>query len=357
MRVTTPLEGQTAAIVVGVGIATTAPWYVSQIKVKQEAESLYLKAPTLLKKSGRTTEKPCMGIYATIFIRADITLTGFEISTENLDLRVEPGLFNARQAAEKGDLYISNTTDFTVLSGDVSVEHWSSRETRIDVTSGSVSGTYDLLDLLSVKTRSGSISINVEPKAADKTSPSPADFTATSKSGSINIHFPTSGHVEEIPEREYRTYVETNSGTISGCFIHGSSSTFRTSSGSIHVKALPYSPDAFASTFRTETHSGDIGVEILPSFTQPEIPITRMRSVHSTMSSSIHLVYPQQWEGVIEGESVSGSIALRGKNLVPIKHYKRPFGTHIEFRKGDGGSKIGLSTKSGSMDATIGDLF
>ncbi|GAB7351182.1 hypothetical protein MBLNU459_g1629t1 [Dothideomycetes sp. NU459] len=340
VRITSPLEGQTAAIVVGLGIATTAPWYVSQVNIKQGPESLYLKAPTLLKKGRASARKPCMGIYVTIFVRPDIKLSSFEIATENLDLTVEAAAFDISQRHDADEIYISNTTDFTVLSGDVSVAYWASRETRIDVTSGSVSGHYALYDLLSVKTRSGSISISVEPKPADKTSPHSADFTASSMSGSVSVHFQTGRFEDEIPDREYRTHVETKSGSISGFYIHGLSSTFRTMSSSIQVKLLPYTPDAYASTLRTETNSGHTHVELLPSYKQPEIPIARMHSVHKSKSSSLSLVYPQQWVGVIDGETVSAHISLRGKDVEITKSYKGPVGTHIIAKKGSGGSRL-----------------
>lgn len=358
MRIAAPLEGQTAAIVVGVGIATTAPWYVSQINVKQEVESLYMKAPTLLKKNGRSRDKPCMGVFVTIFVRPDVRLHNFEIATENLNLLVEPGLFeNTSQDAESGPVYISNTTDFTVVNGDVSVAYWSSRETRIDVISGSVKGTYDLYDLLSVRTRSGSVNIGVRPQAVDKTAPAPADFTASSNSGSIDVQFPTTAFDGKIPERDYRTRVETGSGSISGSYIHGSTSSFRTNSGSIRLKALPYSADTWVSTMKTQTGSGHTQVEVLPSFTQPGIPIRRMRSVHTALSAGVYVTYPQQWEGTIEGETKSGSMSVRGRDVVPTKSYTGPAGKHIVARKGSGDGRLALSTKSGSMDALIGDLY
>lgn len=285
-----------------------------------------------------------------ISIKPGTEFSELEVATERLSLHVDPSLFGSQRGPE-----IHNNTEFTTIQGDVSAAYWSSRNTIIDVRAGSVTGTYALRDLLSIRTRSGSINVDVEPKEADRTAPAPADFTAKSVSGSVGAHFPLSGDEKDIPRRVYRTHTETSSGTISGSYILGSTSTFRTTSGSISAYILPYAADTSTSNLRTETHSGQTSIKILSPFRDEGEPITRLHSYHTTTSSSLTLVYPQEWEGILQGSTVSGGMTILGRDLETLSYWTGPGGKKITARKGSGGSKMHFSTLSGSVDATVGD--
>ncbi|KAI4723511.1 2-nitropropane dioxygenase [Aureobasidium sp. EXF-10727] len=178
--------------------------------VDYTGESLRLNAPAY--SSGY--DKACMEIDMSLWIRPGAQLEHLEIATEHLDIKIDPGLFSPSlepsSPGQNGLYYISNQTDFITVSGSLSAAYWESgRETRIDVISGSVSGRFALKDLLSIKTASGDIDIDVEPKAESPTAPRPASFVATTNSGSIKASFPMSDAVGEIPPRLYHTKVES----------------------------------------------------------------------------------------------------------------------------------------------------
>ena len=286
-----------------------------------------------------------------ISIRPDVDIADLEIATEHLNLHVDSSLF------DKGNHFsVRNSTEFTTIQGNVSVAYWSSRDTTIDVVSGSISGTYALRDVLSIKTRSGSINVDVKPRAVDELAPAPADFVAATTSGSIVARFPIFGSVADIPEREYRTRTETNSGAISGTYILGSVSTFKTTSGSITADVLPYSADSYSSSLRTQTRSGHTNVNVLSPFVTGDRALSRLRSSHKSLSSGLTLKYPQEWEGLIAGGTLSGSLTVQGKDVRVLDLKKGPVGTKIRARKGYGQSRLDFSATSGSVDLIVGDL-
>lgn len=133
----------------------------------------------------------------------------FDLSTANLDVAVKDGSTNS---PKNPVVNISKSSTINAIGGDIKMGSWSSRETRIESRSGSIRGNFALRDILSVTSASGSIDIGVEPQAADADRPVPADFTAYSASGGVDVAFPANG---DIPEREYKTLVTTSSGQSS----------------------------------------------------------------------------------------------------------------------------------------------
>ena len=93
-------------------------------------------------------------------------LEDLEIGSTHLGVEIHDGV----------DFSVSNQANINLESGGLYTHTFISSKTRIDLGSGSTSGTYALRDLLSVKTTSGSISVEVEPKEADRKHPAPAVF-------------------------------------------------------------------------------------------------------------------------------------------------------------------------------------
>ncbi|KAK4988447.1 hypothetical protein LTR66_005016 [Elasticomyces elasticus] len=359
---------QQTSIQVNVSLATTGPWDANRLVFTRTEESLYLKIPRTKTNTGSSTGKPCIDICVHIYLLPSLRLTNFELATQNLDVDIDvaENLFDPDIQSKSspssddmtaGGINIANATDITTINGGVSSTYWSSRETRIDVTSGSVSGTYALRDLLSIKTKSGSISVDVVPKSADRTSPRPADFSAISAGGSITARFPITGTESDIPEREYRTRVQADSGSLHGTYIHGLTTSIMTTSGSITADILPYSSNTFASSIHTETHSGTTRINVLPPFIDPGTLMERMHSVHHGTSGGMNVKYPQEWVGSITGETMSGSLSLRGKDVrILSEDSVGPFKRHVVAMKGKGGGVLDFKSMSGSIDAIIGDL-
>jgi hypothetical protein len=351
------VDDQKDPILMEMRVAKSTDAQRSHFSVDYTSESLRLNTPA----SSATHQKACMEIDMSIWFRPGAQLEHLEIATEHLDIKIDPGLFppsyDNLSAGQDQAYYISNTTDFIAVSGGLSAAYWESgRETRIDLISGSVSGRFALRDLLSVKTRSGSININVEPKSENPDDPRPASFVAETVSGSIEAIFPISAAIAEIPSRLYHTKIETKSGSVRGDYIHGLNTDILTVSGSIDVNVLPYTAHSTGSWLRTESTGGRIGVNLLPPYEDSQSVIGHLRSVHKTKSGSVHIKYPQQWEGKIEAVTMTGSVNLHGKDVEVLKRWSGPVGAHVVAQKGKASSAMDLGTTSGSVDATIGDL-
>jgi hypothetical protein len=349
-------DDQKDPILMEMRVAKSSDAQRSHFAVDYTAESLRLNTPA----SSANHQKACMEIDINIWFRPGAQLEHLEIATEHLDIKVEPGLFPpTHEPLQPGQqaYYISNRTDFIAVSGGLSAAYWESgRETRIDLVSGGVSGRFALKDILSVKTRSGSIDISVEPKEEDPIDPQPASFVAETISGSIKAVFPLSAVIAEIPSRLYHTKIESKSGSVKGNYIHGLNTDILTVSGSIDVNVLPYSSNSTGSWLRTESTGGRVGVNVLPSYENPQNVLGYLRSIHKTKSGSVHVKYPQQWEGKLEAVTMTGSVKLQGKDVKVLSRWSGPVGSHVVAQKGKASSAMDMGTTSGSVHAIIGDL-
>lgn len=357
VRVLLGEEDQEHPLLIELRVAKSAGAQNSRFQVAYTGESLRLNAPA----SSPSYQRACMEIDVSIWIKPGAQVEHLEIATEHLDINVEPGLFkpslDALPSGQGGTYYISNNTDFITVAGSLNAAYWESgRETRIGTVSGSISGRFALKDVLSIKSVSGNININVEPKPESPIDPRPASFSAVTVSGSIKAIFPMSSTIAEIPPRLYHTKVDSRSGSVHGNYIHGINTDIKTSSGTVDVNVLPYSTKSTGSWLRTESAVGGIHVNVMPSYEDPQDAMGYLRSVHKTKSGSLHIKYPQQWEGKIEAVTMSGSVKLCGKDVEVLKRWAGPVGAHVIAKKGQAGSAIDLSTNSGSVDAVIGEL-
>ncbi|KAF2139613.1 uncharacterized protein K452DRAFT_289612 [Aplosporella prunicola CBS 121167] len=290
--------------------------------------------------------RPCTWINGFVYIKPGTTLDTLGIVAKHLSLRIHSDLATTA----------SNETSIDLRAGNLhscSSASLSSRRTHIDLTSGSVSGSYPLFDLLAITTHSGSITISVDPKSADEEKPEPAEFSARSNVGSVDVTFP----IANLPAREYRTAVHTDAGSIKGAYVHGTSTVLTTNSGSITAGILPYAADDHASELRTNCHTGTARIELLAPYKKSGKQINRLKSEHSGMTGSLHVKYPQEWEGSIKAESVTSSVSVKGKDVRVVgEGSKGPIGKWIEAVKGDGKSTVLVKSVSGSVEALIGDL-
>ncbi|KAK4548637.1 hypothetical protein LTR36_009548 [Oleoguttula mirabilis] len=369
---------QDQGIRVWVSFATPEPWHVTDMTYRYALDILSLHFPKVEKLHSGYAGRACMDVAVGIYVRSDIELGDWSISTANLNVEVAEGLFSSRaQRATTPGLWLANTTTINAVQGNVNMAYWSSRETKIDVVSGSVHGTYALRDVLSIRSHSGSIGVKVSPEEADPAAPTPAEFTAISYSGSVDVGFPMAEY--DIPDRDYRTRVESHSSSISGSYIHGSATSVYTTSGSISVDILPHAHSAASgksaapashetSTLHTESHSGTTNLRLLSPINEEDrdaaepagLPytgiLTRLRSAHKSASGSLNLVYPQEWEGTIEGWTISGSLDVTGKDVYThVRGSVGPAGKHLVARKGFGSSRLDVRTTSGSVGLRCGE--
>ena len=82
--------------------------------------------------------------------------------------------------------------------------------------------------------------------------------------------------------------------------------------------------------------------------------MTGLMSTHKTVSGGLGLKYPKEWQGHIDGTSLSGELHLQGKDMELINQNDTPGKNHVEAKKGSGGSKMVFSTVSGGCDIKIG---
>ncbi|KAI9717761.1 MAG: hypothetical protein M1812_004490 [Candelaria pacifica] len=235
-----------------------------------------------------------------------------------------------------------------------------SRETYISQTSTSLSGSYPLLDLLSIATTSGSINVGVTPQPADPAVPKPASLIIKSRSGSINANFPIYAG-GGIPTRNYITQIETQSGSVSGSYFLGSRTTFGTRSGTLSLALLPIFPDRAESgnpkfEFKTETNSGTQNIEVQSPLVfaaaggKSSSMMKNLISSHIGRSGTFNLHYPRDWEGEVEIRTGSGTINVGGEGLRVLEQRRG----WLRAVKGDGQSQIKVEGGSGTVNFGVG---
>ncbi|TKA72976.1 hypothetical protein B0A55_05297 [Friedmanniomyces simplex] len=348
-------------VVVVVSYASTEMWSVSNMDYVYAPGVFELRFPKTEKPRSTPVPNPCMDVAIGLYLKAHVTLDALNITAKNLDIQTGQGPSDFADYFAVSKTWAISTASFESHHGSVKMAYWSTRETRIETDSGHISGTYGLEDLLYLRTHSGQIEINIAPQPADKTHPAPAVFDAQSHSGGIHVGVTS---YSDIVERDYRTSIETYSSSIQGTYIFSSAASFTTKSGSIEIDLLPYLDDdmlrrnpSISSTLRTDSGSGHTELSLQPPVKHTAAIIKHLYSSHYSASGSLDLVYPQAWEGTIEGMTRSGGIELRGKDIkVYYEGDTGAGGRRVVARKGHGESKLGFQSQSGSVKVRVGDM-
>jgi len=187
------------------------------INVKPDSAGLVFESETFL--NGFTGANPCISIVATISVASSANVSSFDIDTVVLPVELKKSL-----QLVSGNIYIHST------AGSISSESTDldARKIEIETNSNSILGFFPLYDLLSLKSNSGTVKVNVEPKEYG-----PVEHAGTllvrTVSGGINANTATSS----IPARNYTTQVHSTSGTVSGSYLLGIASTINSVSGTI----------------------------------------------------------------------------------------------------------------------------
>ena len=309
--------------------------------------ALTLKTPRWMPKEDAvapTKRPPCIYISATIWIAPGTILETLGIDAETLSVDFFPGL----------DYAIRKSTNISVYSATLSIKAntaperltINSRETVIDVISGSITGSYPLYDLLSIHTVSGSIDVTIDPKAASKENIKPAVLRLSSTSGSVRAR--TS--INNVPDREYRAEVSTSSGSVDVTLLHGIRTVLRSINGRIIAHLYPFGDNNTRTEIESHCYSGNTDIVLHPSLSHPDSPLKKLDAYHGSTSGSLDLRYPDQWEGTVEGTTLSGSITLDWKGLKVIKDSKKGWlKRRIKAVKGNGEGKLLFTDTSGSV--------
>ncbi|KAF2663462.1 hypothetical protein BT63DRAFT_461188 [Microthyrium microscopicum] len=275
---------------------------------------------------------------ASLYFRPGLEISSFKVAAQKLNLILS------------SDLLITDKTTISLNNGViVSQKFPSSREIYIDTKSTRISGTFKLLDLLSIKTASGSLSIDINAQNALKGPYKPAVLNIESKSGAVDIKYP--GRASTIPDREYHSTIVVRSGSVRGRLIHGKKTVIDIKSGNLNLQILPYAAQRGSSALTTKMASGFSRITVL----QPTIgAIRNMHSSHSAKSGRLELRYPDEWQGQIVGTAKSGSISLKGIELDVYSQTTKGSNKHVQARKGHGKNKLDFDISSGSVDVKIG---
>lgn len=284
----------------------------------------------------------CLGISVVLYVAAGATLETLNVMSTHMGMQIHSGV----------DLTVTKLTSISLTTGTLDSAVLNSRETHLKTISGSISGMYSLQNLLSVKTKSGSVNINVEPKEAVQGDSAPAVFMIDALSGSIRADL----NRKHIPERDYQTYVNTTVGSVDGTFIHGSRTEFTSIAGFVTADILPFKSGDYQSEIFTHTHSGQTSLTLRTPYKAKNVPLNGLISTHKSTSGGLDITYPEEWVGTVDGTSLSGALHLQGKDLELLNENDEPGKNHVEARKGDGGSNMTFDTVSGGCEIKVGKI-
>ena len=326
-----------------VSYAVSSSVDINSIKYGATATSLTVGDPSVPDSfKGMPAGSACLGMSIVLYMAPGATLENLDVTSSHLGMQVHNGV----------KFSVTNKTSVSLGSGTLDSIAFDSRETYLQTTSGSISGAFSLSDLISVNTKSGSVNIDVEPKAVTAGIAPAALFAATSHSGSMRIDFKR----KHIPARDYQVFLNTTVGSIDGAFIHGSKTQIASVAGSVKADILPYSSGDTASLIETSTHSGLMSIRLRSPYTGKGVPMTALTSTHTSISGAIDLEYPTEWQGYINGTTLSGSLHLQGQGLQLMHENDEPGSNHVEAQKGGGKSTMKFDTVSGGCDLTIGKI-
>ncbi|PSK38113.1 Transcription factor BYE1 [Elsinoe australis] len=235
MRVIAAPEDQEEMIEASVAFAVAPSYSVNKVHFTSELSGLSVDEPVIKPDPNERHDVPCVDVDIVLSVKPDAEITNLRLETWHLSIVIEKDVFG--NSTHPG-LHVRNSTALLTIGGRVTAEPLSSRTTIIRTKSGSVNGHYSLYDLLDIETASGSVTVGVDPREADKDDPThPAKLRVSTSSGTVRVDTSLIG---SLPNRIYQTFVDTNSASISGSYLLGSEAKFSSHSGTTDVKLLPY---------------------------------------------------------------------------------------------------------------------
>ncbi len=258
------------------------------VEFDEEYQSLVLTTPSSIPWGGVLTS-PCLSIRATVWVPEGGLLDSFNIETVHLAISLLDNLSirlgSTRLTSVVGKIAAATTGDDNngrlMQDGAPGFFVFNSRAIEVNTISASIDGSWPLNDFLRLKSVSGSITASIEPKAALKENPKPAELVLESVSGTIKFREPidkarkafaqrqTVLKAEDIiPPRDYRVGVQTTSGDIEGAVAFTYVAQFESMSGFTNVELLPVLPSELAANspainIKTETTSSDTTVKVV----------------------------------------------------------------------------------------------
>lgn len=212
------------------------------------------------------------------------------------------------------------------------------RSIIINKASGSVTGTFELYDAVRITTIAGSINITIilQPAAAASYH-TPPELKLSSSTGDITVHtlLPPASHLvlnplDQVPDRQYITAIETRSGNITATLPHSKKTSIHTVGGNIHACLYPVGSTSTPSHIDVRNASGSTQLMLYPHIKQPAAPLRMVSGEYYGTTGSLNIVYPLTWEGNIISKMNNGMVKHHWPGLRVVRG-----GPRFTAKKGD----------------------
>ena len=326
----------------------------------RQTNSLRFYTPSHVVKDSSSSSLPCMFSNVTIWIAPGAKLDALLIQTESFSVTVHEGLSFDTKVLKISTVAGSVTFPNRYPTGSL----YNYREVIISTVSGSIHGDFPLYDLLSITSISGTVNIGLEPKEAAEHASVPAQLHVETVSGTIYVNTPAVVGAGEsfigaaIPDRDYRVFVSSTSGTQYVNVIHGSETILHSVSGTVQATLSPYGAPWAKSNIDVVTKSGSVEVTVLSSISHAGQAMTNLYGTYKRLSGSLKVKYPGEWEGEIEGSTLSGSLNIAWPGLTVIQDGRSGGSGYriLKAIKGHGHGQLYFEGISGSTDLIGGAL-
>lgn len=318
----------------------------SLVQISRNGSQLLVEAPQTVYHSNGSLETSYINVYITVDIPGHMGLEELRINTDTLDVQ----FYNTTSRIVIGRTVVKSQSGNVGTLGLSPGDSLSSRSTIIKLVNGNIKGGFNVLDLLYLGTKSGMVNVDVTPREASPTDPKPAMFVTVTTSGHINVQYPPLSQGASIPSRIYHTRMATKSGSISGRYLLGRETAFRSESGSISTTLLPSFSGSEVASILTDTASGSTDVSVLSPYGNLPPPMKCLSGSHRSKSGRLSLRYPREWEGELSGHTRSGQVDVRGDHVEIIRQTPHDF----LARRGTGLGMLEFNTESGSVDIFVG---
>jgi len=314
-------------------------------------KSLFMYSPSHVAVQTDASPSPCMYFVATLWIAPGARFDSGIIQTQSMAIFFHNGLtFDATSLAVDA----TGANSVTFPTGNSPEPGIRSRRIVINSNTGAVHGTYPLYDLLEIKSTSGAVSIDVDPKEVLPSDPQPATLYISTMSGSIQAQTATDHRkslAAIVPARDYRNTITSMSGRIDTNLVHGSKTTLTSKTGSIEAVLSPYGDPADKSHIVTAAETGSTTVTVLASLSNPGEPLRKLYAAYKCKTGSLSINYPSEWEGTVQGKTVTGSINVHWPDLeLESGIGRRDIGWNsFKGVKGDGEGRLDFHTVTGSV--------
>lgn len=147
--------------------------------------------------------------------------------------------------------------------------------------------------------------------------------------------------------------IHVSKGSIQGRYTLGKTLFLNSASGINVDIAVDPSIDSSNATFHTSTSSGFTNVHFLG----PLRHRNQIASTHESYSGKMHVSYPLEWEGVVEGSTGSGSLMLKGDGLEIVERKGMRYEKAVKGDDWENKGTVNVSTFEGSLVFELGGKF